>query len=548
MGFKQDPDVLDTWFSSALWPHETLGWPDTDRNPPLAQADGFAVGSDTQGVGLGGKNEVLDYFYPGNVLVTARDIITLWVARMVLTGLYNMGDVPFSHVCVHPNLQDGFGQKMSKSKGNGVDPSDLIDKYGTDAVRFTIASFAGETQDVRLPISYECPHCEELVEPKLYKVDTATIIVPHTLKGKFPVPAGQPKPMMVCPKCKKESQFSTPLYDPDTSQPIARVVSERFEYGQKFANKLWNACRFALLNLEGYSPAPIEENELRMEDRWILSRLSTVSGELTTYLGRYQFDAATRALRDFVWNEFCDWYVEMIKPRLRDEALRPAAQRMLVGVMDAILRMLQPFTPFITEELWQRLNEIAPERGLLTPEVATESVMIAAWPELPKNWQDPSLEARFERLQDTIIAVRNVRAFYNIGPTAPLTLYMRCPQEVAADMQEVSDQFDNLAKTVLKAAGANVERPPVSANFALANADGFIPLEGVIDVDVERQRLKKEAEKLRGFITGHEKKLSNESFVQKAPEHVVADVRETLANLKGQLDSVLESLRQLDSD
>lgn len=541
LGFIQDPDVLDTWFSSALWPHETLGWPDTDRNPPLSGS-----GPSTLDPRPAGENEVLDYFYPGNVLVTARDIITLWVARMVLTGLYNMGDVPFKHVCVHPNLQDGFGQKMSKSKGNGVDPTDLIDKYGTDAVRFTIASFAGETQDVRLPISYECPHCEELVESKLYKIENGNVLVPHTMKGSFPVPAGKPKPVMVCPKCKKESQFSTPLYDPDSSQPIARVVSERFEYGQKFANKLWNACRFALLNLEGYSPAPIAESELRMEDRWILSRLSTVSEELTTYLNRYQFDAATRSLRDFVWNEFCDWYVEMIKPRLRDEAHRPAAQRMLVGVMDTILRMLQPFTPFITEELWQRLKEIAPERGLLTPEPAAESVMIAPWPELPKAWQDKSLEARFGRLQDTIVAVRNVRAFYNIGPTVPLTLYMRCPADVAGDMREVSDQFDNLAKAVLKAAGAEVERPPVaSANFALGDADGYIPLEGVIDVALECQRLNKEAEKLRGFITGHEKKLSNESFVQKAPAHVVADVRETLTNLKSQLASIEQSRHQL---
>jgi valyl-tRNA synthetase len=355
---------------------------------------------------------------------------------------------------------------------------------------------------------------------------------------------------MVCPNrdCKQESQFSTPLYDPDDSQPIARVVSERFEYGQKFCNKLWNACRFALLNLEGYTPGPIDETELGMEDRWILSRLSTVSELLTTLLSRYQFDAATRALRDFTWNEFCDWYLEMIKPRLRDEAQRPAAQRMLVGVMDTLLRMLQPFTPFITEELWQRLNEIAPERGLLNPQAAADSVMIAAWPELPKDWQDASLESRFERLQDTIVAVRNVRAVYNIGPTTPLTLYMRCPSEVAADMQDVSDQFDNLAKTVLQAAGADVERPPASANFALADADGFIPLEGVIDVKAEIKRLEKEADKLRGFILGHEKKLANEGFVQKAPEHVVADVRETLANLKSQLESIEQIIRQLKGD
>ncbi len=535
----QDPDVLDTWFSSALWPHETLGWPDTDHDPPM---QGSEVGDQRSEDG----NKVLDYFYPGNVLVTARDIITLWVARMVLTGLYNMGDIPFSHVCVHPNLQDGFGQKMSKSKGNGVDPADLIDKYGADAVRFTIASFAGETQDVRLPISYECPHCEELTEPKLYRVDAATVIVPSTMKGDFPVPMGQPKPVLVCGSCQKESQFPTPLYDAESNQPLARVVSERFEYGQKFCNKLWNACRFALMNLEGYTPDAIPSIEnLPLEDRWILSRLSTVSEQLTELLNRYQFDAATRALRDFTWNEFCDWYLEMIKPRLRDEADRPQAQRVLVGVMDALLRMLQPFTPFVTEELWQRLNEIAPQRGLLENADAAQSVMIAQWPELPKSWQDPSLESRFERLQDTIIAVRNVRAVYNIGPQTPLPLYVRCPPEVAADLDEVSEQFDNLAKTVLQAAGADVQRPPASANFALTDADGFIPLEGVIDLDAERKRLEKEAGKLKGFIQGHEKKLSNEGFIKKAPEHVVADVRETLAGLKSQLASVEEIIEQL---
>ena len=277
-----------------------------------------------------------------------------------------------------------------------------------------------------------------------------------------------------------------------------------------------------LLNLEGYSPAPIEESELRMEDRWILSRLSTVSEQLTTLLGRYQFDAATRALRDFTWNEFCDWYLEMIKPRLRDEADRPAAQRVLVGVMDALLRMLQPFTPFITEELWQRLNEIAPERGLLKPEpgrgerddrpLAGTSRKIGRM----NRWNRGSSDCRIRSSP-----CGTCGRFTTSAPTTPLTLYVRCPETVAADLNEVADQFDNLAKTVLKAAGAEVQRPPASANFALTDADGFIPLEGVIDIREEIERLEKEAEKLRGFIKGHEKKLANENFVQKAPEHVV---------------------------
>ncbi len=510
----QDPDVLDTWFSSALWPHETLGWPDEDRNPPLNDEPQPSTGN----------NEVLDYFYPGSVLVTARDIITLWVARMVLTGLYNMGDVPFRHVCIHPNIQDGYGAKMSKSKGNGVDPMDLIDKYGTDAVRFTIASFAGETQDVRLPVGYECPHCGE--------------VIPQTVEHQEAKPEGGVKPTIKCPKCKEVFQYSSPNYEPDGDASVARIVSERFEYGRNFCNKLWNASRFALLNLEGYTPGTIDPDDLQMEDRWILSRLSAVATQVNEALGRYQFDLATRSLRDFAWNEFCDWYLEMIKPRLRDESSRPVAQRVLVGVLDALVRLLHPFVPFVTEELWQRLNELAPQRGLLEPAQAASSVMVAPWPEIPGDWQDAALESRFENLQETIIAVRNVRAVYNIPPQTPLQLYMRCEGETAAAIQDVAGQFDNLAKTMLAASGADVQRPPASAGFSLGDADGFSPLEGVIDRDAELERQQKEAAKLRGFITGHEKKLANENFVSKAPENVVNDVRETLANLQSQLESV----------
>ncbi|MCA9015539.1 MAG: valine--tRNA ligase, partial [Planctomycetaceae bacterium] len=501
----QDEDVLDTWFSSALWPHATLGWPD--------------------------KNPDLDYFYPGNVLVTSRDIITLWVARMVLTGLYNMGDVPFKHVCIHPKILDGFGQTMSKSKGNGVDPMDLIDKYGVDAVRFTIASFAGETQDVRLPVGYEDPETGE--------------VVPQTLEHQTTIPAGGEKPRIKFPKSGKSYQYTSPWFDPDPGEKVARIVSERFEYGRNFCNKLWNASRFAMLNLEGYTPAPIDENDLTMEDRWILSRLSSVAEEMTTVLGRYQFDVATRAIRDFTWNEFCDWYLEMIKPRLWDEKQKPVAQRVLVGVLDSLLRLLQPFVPFITEELWQRLNEIAPERGLFTPQQAAESVMIAPWPEPPQSWQDSQLEKRFERLQEMIVAVRNIRAIYKISPATPLQLFLRCEASVADDMQNVSGQFDNLAKTLLESAGADVQRPSGSATFSLNDVDGFIALKGIIDLDAELDRLKGEAEKLQKHIEGSEKKLANKNFVDRAPAEVVEGVKETLAGLQKQLKSVQDSMEQL---
>lgn len=538
-GFDQDPDVLDTWFSSALWPHATLGWPNTTTNPPTADGSGQTTS---------GKNEVLDFFYPGSVLITSRDIITLWVARMVLTGLYNMNDIPFEHVYIHPKILDGFGQTMSKSKGNGVDPLDLIDKYGTDAVRFTIGSLAGETQDVRLPINYECPGCGEAIAPKLFKMDKQTVVVPSTMKGKLPVPQGAPKPTAKCSKCKKDSQFTTPLYDPDPGEDVARMVSERFEYGRNFCNKLWNASRFACMNLEGYTPGPVADEELHLEDRWILSRLSTTVEEVNTLLGRYQLDQATRAVRDFTWNEFCDWYLEMVKPRLRDEALKPAAQRVLVAVLDSLIRLLHPWTPFITEELWALLADLAPERGLPNPQPAEEAAMIAAWPTPPTEWQNQQLEARFERLQETIVAVRNIRGLYKISPKTPLKLYMQCEAEVAGDMEAIAGQFDNLAKTVLESVGADVERPSGAASFSLNDAAGFIPLEGIINVEEEVARKKKEADKIRGLITGQEKKLGNERFVSSAPPEVVQDVRDKMEANQKMLDGILEIIRELGGD
>jgi valyl-tRNA synthetase len=601
-GFTQDPDVLDTWFSSALWPHATLGWPDVDHDPPLdpnvvanqdeLDDDFDADDVDTpeaqglQPLGFGG-NRALAYFYPhatpadGNqsVLITSRDIITLWVARMVLTGLYNMGEIPFRHVHVHPKILDGFGQTMSKSKGNGVDPVDLIEKYGADAVRFTIASFAGETQDVRLPVGYACPSCDN--------------IIPQTQKHQTAKPEGGPKPTIKCPKCKAEFQYTTPNYDPDPGVPVARMVSERFEYGRNFCNKFWNAARFAIMNLQAgpggaaYSSAPVTADQLALEDRWILSRLSTVAQQVDEYLSRYQFDAATRTLRDFTWNEFCDWYLEMIKPRLRGakedsgtriqesgsttsnenrlsapqrgedaDEVRAVAQRVLLGVLDSLLRLLQPFTPFLCEELWQRLKELGPERAvpaadsspdsrILNPESSSAAAIIAPWPRIPRGWQDSALEKRFERLQDTIIAVRNVRAIYNLPPGTPVKLLMRATPDVAADVQSVAAQFDNLAKAVLEAAGAEVQRPTGAASFSLGDADGYIPLAGLINTDAELERQTKEADKLRKLIAGSEAKLSNAGFLAKAPENVVAQHRETLENMQKQLASIEAIIQDL---
>jgi len=519
---RRDDDVLDTWFSSALWPLATLGWPDEGRNPPL---------SGRPDPSSSGKNTVLDYYYPTSVLITSRDIITLWVARMVIMGLYNRGQVPFHHVHVHPKILDGFGQTMSKSKGNGVDPLDLVDKYGVDAVRFTIASLAGESQDVRLPVGYECPSCQE--------------VIPQTIEHQKAIPAGGAKPRLKCPKCKATPQYSSPWFTADEGESVARVVSDRFEYGRNFCNKLWNATRFAFMNLAGYTPGPVDPSEFRLEDRWILSRLATTVRTVNAELSDYHFDAATRTLRDFTWNEFCDWYVEMIKPRLRDETLRPAAQRVLVGVLDVLLRLLSPFIPFVCEELWAKLNELAPQRGLPNPGEAVSICMVAPWPEIPSGWRDTSLEARFDRLKELIAAVRNVRAMYRIEDRVELTLHVRCQPEVASELNDVASQFTNLAKVVLKGAGIDVTRPGISASFSLNDADGYIPLAGVVDREAELARQKKEAEKLRGFILGHERKLGNASFVEKAPPEVVEQVRETLSGLQKQLQSVQEIIEAL---
>lgn len=538
-GFVQDEDVLDTWFSSALWPHATLGWPDLSQDPPLASglpgehvqtrptatptpsATPAATATTT-------GNTVLPYFYPGSVLITSRDIITLWVARMVLTGLYNLGDVPFRQVHVHPKIQDGFGQTMSKTKGNGVDPLELIERYGCDGMRFTIASFAGETQDVRLPVGYLCPHCQAVFPQQ-----------PEHLKFR------PGKPQIRCSSCKKESQYVAPWYTPDEGAPVATIVIERFEFGRNFCNKLWNAARFAILNLEGYTPGPVDPDQLPLEDRWILSRLGSITAEVNETLSRYQFDAATRALREFVWNEFCDWYIELLKPRLRDPETKPAAQRVLVTVLDTTLRLLHPFTPFITEELFQRLATIAPSRGLPEPIAAPAACIIAPWPAGFDGYRDPALEASFQRLQDLIVAVRNVRGTYNLTTATPLTVQLRCEAAVAESLQSVFRHLQNLAKAECTAAGPEVTRPKTAAAISLPGIELYVPLEGLIDRAAELAKQQKAAEKLRGFITSGEKRLGNASFVDKAPPEVVAEVRETLATQRSQLTAIEEIIRQL---
>jgi len=495
---RQEDEVLDTWFSSALWPHSTLGWPE--------------------------KTPELDYWYPTSVLITSRDIITLWVARMVLTGLNNMGDVPFHQVYIHPKILDGDGETMSKSKGNGVDPLDVIQKFGADALRFGLAYLTTEQQDVRMPVQFECPHCQGHID--------------QTKKNRE-------LPRIECKHCGEE--FSTQwAKDEDAGLPRGAVISERFEIARNFCNKLWNASRFALMKLEGYESAPVKESELEIEDRWILSRLSHVTVTVSDCLENYRYAEAARALYAFSWDDFCDYYIEMVKLRLDDEAARPVAQRMLTYVLDNLLRLLHPIVPFITEEIWHLLGKAAPERGLSQPQQCAESIMVADWPAVHTAWRDEAIEQQMSQFQEVLRSVRDIRSKQNIPPRQTLEFSVRCEKELADRLQPLAPYFEKLANAKVSAWGSDVQPPKLAAQVNIGTAEVYVDLEGFIDVEKERARLAKEADKLEKLIAGKEKKLSNEKFVENAPAEVVEKERASQADLKSQLSATRAALHDLE--
>jgi len=500
LGLTQDPDVLDTWFSSALWPHSTLGWPE--------------------------QTAELRYWYPTSVLITSRDIITLWVARMVLTGLYNLGQVPFHRVYIHPKVLDGFGDTMSKMKGNGIDPLDIVLRYGTDALRYQMVYMATENQDSRMPVSNVCPHCDKLVPVKQEHMYLRTRKVN-------------------CPECKKPFRPGGPWPADDPELPTAKQASDKFDLGRNFANKLWNAARFLLMNLDGYQPDAIRPAELPIEDKWILSRLATTTAAITAHLENYRFSDYARALYDFTWSEFCDWYVEMSKGRLKDATSRPLAQRMLAGLLDAILRLAQPVMPFVAESIWEKLNEAAFERGLPSPQPATESVVIAPWPSFPVAWQDAAMEERIARMQELIRGVREVRNRYNIDSRNPLELSVRCAPNIAEDFSLLAPFIQQLAGIGKLTCGPTVQKPKQSATHVTAAFESYVSLAGFIDPVKEAARLEKELALKRRSVQGIEGKLGNASFVKNAPAEVVAQQREQLTELAGQIQTLEANLREL---
>jgi valyl-tRNA synthetase len=446
----QDPDVLDTWFSSALWPFSTLGWPnDTDD---------------------------LKTFYPTSVLVTGRDIIFLWVSRMVMTGMKFIGKEPFADVFITGTVLDSKGQRMSKTKGNGVDPIDVFNKFGVDATRLTLAQ-VGSTD--------------------------------------------------------------------------IRWNEKQVESYRNFANKIWNAARFCMLNSEG---AAVDEETLKqpttLHDRWIILRLNKTARELNTAIDRYEFHAAVQALYHFFWDDFCDWYIELAKADVtaeQESAARTEARSRLLTVLEQALRLLHPFMPYITEELWQRLP--GEKRLHAAYEGAEPTVMLAAYPEGAAALIDETAESEMQAIIELISRVRNIRSEMNIKPGERIPIVVSAADEnLRRVFESAREQIARLVRASEVSVSERLDAPKASARAVLTGggAELAVPLEGLIDFEQERRRLQREQEKLQAETAKLEAQLSNPNFVERAPAERVSEVRDRIAAIaqqSAQLQQTVENLQ-----
>jgi valyl-tRNA synthetase len=433
---KQDEDVLDTWFSSALWPFSTLGWPE--------------------------ETEDLKRFYPTDLLVTGFDIIFFWVARMIMMGEKFMGEKPFHDVYLHQLVRDKYGRKMSKSLGNGLDPLEVINEYGTDPVRFTLAVLAAQGRDIKLDVG-------------------------------------------------------------------------SFDAYRRFANKIWNATRFVLLNMEDHEKIELKEEDLKIEDKWILSRLNSTILEISKDLEDYNYDQAARKLYDFFWNELCDWYIEASKNRLNSSGNdKLIVQNVILQVFDSSLRLLHPFMPYISEELWQKLPI----------EKDSELLISAKWPEYNENNIYPEAEKVFSKVMELVSGIRNVKAEMDIPQT----------QEVEVKYKIVAKNDDFIEKNIkliehlafLKGITQTEVKPAKSATaYVDESVEVYIPLGEYIDVDTEKQRLTKKLEKLSKDIELYNKKLSNKNFVEKADPDVVEKTKEDLKESEKKYQKLQALLKEL---
>ena len=430
----QDPDTLDTWFSSALWPFSTLGWPE--------------------------KTDELEYFYPTSTLVTGYDIIFFWVARMIFSGVEHMGKAPFDTVFIHGIVRDAQGRKMSKSLGNGIDPLLEIDKYGADALRFTLATGNSPGTDMR--------------------------------------------------------------YTP-----------EKVEASRNFANKLWNAARFVLMNLDDNEPAPYIPEGLALEDKWILSIYNRVVREVTDNLEKFELGIAVQKLYDFIWDVFCDWYIELAKARLtgEDEQAKKTARGVLCYVLSGTLKLLHPFMPFITEEIWQTL----PHEG--------ETIMLASFPEYSESLNFAAEETEFSRVMEAVRAVRSRRAEMNVPASKKAEVYIATAH--TDTFKTCAVFFSRLASaSEVKVAGEWDMAGAVS--IVTSDAKIYIPMDQLIDFEAEKKRLEKEKAETEKLLAGVMAKLNNEAFVSRAPKNIVDNQREAAERLNKKLSLIDESMKALD--
>ena len=506
---EQDPDVLDTWFSSALWPLSTLGWPN--------------------------ETAELTKWNPTSVLCTAREIITLWVSRMVMFNRYfKGGDLPFNDVFIHAMIQDGHGQKMSKSLGNGVDPMDIIHSHGADAMRYTLTKMTTQTQDVRLPVDMVAPGSGETFTPKYVTgpggVKVAAPIQEHNgekMVSSYGVASGKEKPT--------------------DEMPLARNTSEKFDEGQKFANKLWNAFRFALGSLgtlgETTEHFSLEQSNATLADRWILHRLGKTIDTVDKALAEYRFSDYATALYDFVWRDLCDWYIEIVK---RSLAETPSQQRVLVTCLDASLRLMHPVMPFITERLWEAMNEQVPTqwRGVTGLDLAPSAMLIkAAWPKAGGTLIDTSAEENFEKLRSIVEAVRNARSAYKIPPRQQVDATTKAPGPMSQLIFETRYLTGPLTNCVGQGVGPHIDRPKGSA--AVLVGDVTVYLHDVVDVETEKARLEKLLAEKQKQVKTFEGRLSNKKYVDNAPAHLVQETKDQHAAAVKELEQVEQQLREL---
>lgn len=433
----QDEDVLDTWFSSALWPFSTLGWPE--------------------------KTEDLEYYYPTSVLVTGRDIIFFWVARMIFSGIEQTGQIPFHEVNIHGLILDGQGRKMSKSLGNGIDPIDVINKYGADTLRYSLVTGVTPGNDVR---------------------------------------------------------FNW----------------EKVENTRNFANKIWNASRFAMMNLQDYEKVEILDEELQLVDRWIISRMNQMLDKVNTSLSKYDLGEAARELYEFIWDEFCDWYIELAKPRLFNPAGKQeklVVQNVLNYVLQTALKALHPFMPFITEEIYQNL----PEHG--------ETIMLEQWPESDSNRIWPEAIENMLQIMTAIRSIRNIRAEFNVAPGSKISGVILVNDDklrsIIADNMHYIQAMANVKNLDIKKEDNN--KPAQAAAAVSSNMEIYIPLKGLIDTDKEVKRLQKELNNAQNDINKSEAKLSNENFLSRAPKEVIEKEKAKLEEARAKREGILKRLQ-----